>query len=79
MPKYTVLHPVSYIHDGAAVHQTEREVGDVIELDDTQARPLVQAGALEAVGLTDTEAEADRNAAEGRRTRARKSDDDQSA
>lgn len=47
MAKYTVLQPVSYVRDGAAVHQTAREVGTVIDVDDAQARPLVESGALE--------------------------------
>lgn len=75
MAKYTVLQPVSYIRDGAAVHQTAREVGTVIDVDDAQARPLVEAGALERHKPAVV---ADDEPATGRRS-GQKADDGESA
>lgn len=45
MSKYVVLQPVSYMEGNWAVHHTQ--VGKTVELDDSTARPLVEAGRLE--------------------------------
>lgn len=46
MAKCTVLQAVSFMHDGAATHYTNRDVGAVVEVDDRQAKALVESGQL---------------------------------